>query len=246
MYRQEEKPLSSNDDHSAIKVATVEEVPPVIEVDSIDGCNSSDEPGPSLNEAFGLADASPVARKIIENYFGSKNKTPGGHCLKVSKSRFEKAYKEVHGHPFYEDLPKSMATSYFSPEEVFDRLYASTSGGHQGWKSLPVTYRGKGNAGALVNANMGTLVDQRGIWDGELRPGALMQVWRYETDYKKVIHGTGDKDFDPLGHSFIFLGYERNKNGKIIGLKIADQGYQSYRPILRRDYEIWWAVNLSI
>ena len=57
-----------------------------------------------------LSKASPVAQKIVENYLNSENKEPGGHCLAVSKGRFIQAYKEVHGHLPYQDLPDSMAT----------------------------------------------------------------------------------------------------------------------------------------
>ena len=189
---------------------------------------------------------SPVAKRIVENYMNSKNKEPGGHCLSVSKNRFEKAYKDVYKHSVYEDLPDSMATQYYTPKEAFDYLYVSASGPYEGWRSLPIEYRGKGNAGAIAYAGMGTLVGSFGIWNGELRPGALMQVWKHRDDYEKVVVGTKTKDFDPFGHSFIFVGYVRDENNNIIGIRIADQGYQSYRTLLSNDYEVWWAVNLII
>jgi len=189
---------------------------------------------------------SAVANKIVENYLNSKNKEPGGHCLNVSKRRFEKAYEDVYGHSVYEDLPDSMATSYYSTKEAFNFLYVSASGTHEGWLSLPIGYRGKGSAGAIAYAGMGTLVNCLEIWSGNLRPGAMMQVWKHRLDYEKVVMGIKDKDFDPFGHSFIFMGYVRDEKNEIIGIRIADQGYQSYRPLLPNDYEVWWAVNLSI
>lgn len=189
---------------------------------------------------------SAVANKIVENYLNSKNKEPGGHCLHVSKKRFEKAYSDVYGHTVYEDLPDSMATTYYTPREVFDFLYVSATGIHEGWRGLPMEYRGKGSAGAIAYAGMGTLVDCLGIWRGELRPGAPMQVWKRRNDYEKVVRGINQNGFDPFGHSFIFMGYVRNERHDIIGIRIADQGYQSYRPLLPNDYEVWWAVNLSI
>ncbi|WP_339837195.1 hypothetical protein [uncultured Maribacter sp.] len=189
---------------------------------------------------------SPVADKIVENYLNSEIKEPGGHCLSVSKGRFEKAYKEVHGHLPYQDLPNSMATKLYTPKQVFNLLYATASDTDEGWRSLPVEYRGKGNAGAIAYAGMGTLVDSTGIWNGQLNPGALMQVWRYKEDYKQVVQGANVKKLDPYGHSFIFIGYVRDENETITGLKIADQGFQSYRPLVPRDYDVWWAVNLSI
>ena len=189
---------------------------------------------------------SPVADKIVENYLNSENKEPGGHCLSVSKGRFEQAYKEVHGHLPYKDLPESMASKFHTPKQVFNLLYASASEIDPEWQSLPEGYRGKGNAGAIAYAGMGTLVDSIGIWSGQLRPGALMQVWWYKKDYEQVVRGVNVKKLDPYGHSFIFISYVRDENNEIIGLKIADQGFQSYRPLLPRDYEVWWAVNLSI
>ena len=208
--------------------------------------NSSDSI-PDVNRKTGLLNrGSAVAQKIVENYVTSKNKEPGGHCLEVSKRRFEKAYESVHGHSFYADLPRSMATAYYSPKEVFDYLYVSASGIHEGWRSLPIEYRGKGNAGAIAHAGMGTLIDKEGIWNGELLPGAPMQVWKDREDYEKVVRGANIKEFDPFGHSFIFISYVRDKGNNIIGLRIADQGYQSYRPLVPNDYEVWWAVNLNI
>ena len=205
---------------------------------------------PILFEDFtnnnGVYIKSPVADKIVENYINSINKEPNGHCLYVSKGRFEKAYKEIYGHLFYKDLPDSMASKFHTPKQVFDMLYASASDTNQGWRSLPERYRGKGNAGALAYAGMGTLVDSSGIWGSKLRPGALMQVWRYKEDYEKVVQGVNVEKLDPYGHSFIFISYVCNEKNEIIGLEIADQGFQSYRPIIPRDYEVWWAVNLSI
>lgn len=195
---------------------------------------------------IGLDIKSPVADKIVSNYLNSENKEPKGHCLAISKGRFETAYKQVHGHLPYQDLPDSMASKLFTPKQVFNLLYASASAKEEGWWSLPERYRGKGNAGAIAYAGMGTLVDTSGIWSGELRPGALMQVWRYKEDYELVVQGTDVKKLDPYGHSFIFISYLRNENNEIIGLQIADQGFQSYRPLTPDDYEVWWGVNLSI
>ena len=194
----------------------------------------------------GLEHSSPVARKIVENYHNSDNKEPNGHCLAVSKGRFEEAYREVHGHLPYIDLPKEMASKSHTPRQVFNLLYVSASKTDESWRSLPENYRGKGNAGAIAYAGMGTLVDTSGIWSGQLKPGALVQVWRFKQDYEEVVKGTDVKKLDPYGHSFIFISYVRDENNAITGLKIADQGFQSYRPLIPRDYEVWWGVNLSV
>jgi hypothetical protein len=193
-----------------------------------------------------VATKSLVADKIVENYLISENKEPGGHCLSVSKGRFEQAYNEVHGHLPYQDLPDSMASKFHTPKLVFNSLFVSASEIHPKWQSLPEEYRGKGNAGAIAYAGMGTLVDTPGIWAGQLRPGALMQVWRYTEDYEQVVQGVDVIKLDPYGHSFIFISYVRDEHNTIVGLNIADQGFQSYRPIVPRDYDVWWGVNLSI
>jgi len=194
----------------------------------------------------GIDSASPVAQKTVRNYWANPIKKPGGHCLTACKTRFEIAYEDVHGHSFYKDLPDKMATKFYSPQETFNHLYASTSGKHKGWRTLPKKYRGKGGPGAIAFAGMGALVNWFDIWNGGLKPGAVMQVWSKRKGYREVIKGIDEDGFEGFGHSFIFLGYERDEKGEITGLRIADQGYQSHRPLVPRDYDVWWGVNLSI
>lgn len=234
------------DNHSyiSLKTAQIEE----ILVDAVDSSSqiANVTAVSEIAPTVALEAKSPVARKIVENYLNSANKEPDGHCLEVSKIRFETAYKQVHGHSPYQDLPVSMGTKSLTPKQVFNLLYASASVTGQAWRSLPEEYRGKGNAGAIAYAGMGALIDSTGIWTGRLRPGALMQVWHFKKDYEQVVQGVDVKKLDPYGHSFIFISYVRDENKTIIGLQIADQGFQSYRPLLPRDYEVWWGVNLSI
>ncbi|MFS4418246.1 hypothetical protein [Maribacter sp. 2307ULW6-5] len=212
-----------------------------------------DTTGPAITDTVRFAGPAaklrpqyPMAQRLVDNYVNSKNKNPGGHCLTASKSRILQAYEDVYHKSIYEALPDSIATAHYNPEQVFDHLYATTSGTHKGWRSLPKKYRGKGSAGALAQAGMGKLVSGREIWKGELRPGSPMQVWRHKKDYKKVVRGSDDPNLDPFGHSFIFLGYVWDTQGQIIGIKIADQGYQSNRTLTPRDYAVWWGVNLEV
>lgn len=236
----------SSDNHSYISQNPDEKTPILSNpIDSLSQSDTGTVENETITEAI-LETASPVAQRIVENYLNSTNKEPGGHCLTVNKGRFVQAYKEVHGHLPYRDLPKGMATSVYTSKQVFNLLYATASDIHEGWRSLPEEYRGKGNAGALVYAGMGSLVDTNGIWSGQLKPGALMQVWRFKEDYEQVVQGVDVKKLDPYGHSFIFISYMRDENNTITGLQIADQGYQSYRPLVPRDYQVWWAVNLII
>jgi hypothetical protein len=59
------------------------------------------------------------------------------------------------------------------------------------------------------------------IWNGELRPGAVLQAWRRPEFYAAV--RDGNKPVGLLGHSFVFIGYERTANA-IVGLRVADNG----------------------
>lgn len=230
-----------NDDHGYINLPVRDiAMPTAHSVDSLLLTNTEE------SDLYNEIPISPVAKKIVENYILSENKEPNGHCLEVSKDRFERAYREIHGHSVYEDLPEAMGTERYTPQQVYNLLYVSASDTKKGWRSLPEEYRGKGNAGAVVYAGMGTLVDTEGVWSGKLQPGALVQVWRYKKDYEKVVKGADVKKLDPYGHSFVFIRYVRNEKQEIVGLKIADQGFQSYRPLIPRDYEVWWGVNLSI
>lgn len=188
----------------------------------------------------------PVTFQLLNNYKNSNNKEPGGECLEASQARFHKAYEDVHGHSVYQDLPNNTSSKYYSPAQVFNNLFASTYGKHKGWLTLPRKYRARGGAGAIAYAGMGDLIDWYGIWSGELKPGAIMQVWKKRSAYKKVIRGQRRDKIFLNGHSFIFLGYEYNNIGDIIGLRIADQGYRTHRGMAVEDYEVWWAVNLNI
>lgn len=242
------KPIIQNlglDDHSYISLTLTQTESTSHPKDSLLQEHSNTQLS-SNSEEIKFNSDSPVADRIVQNYLNSEIKEPGGHCLTVSKTRFEKAYKEVHGHLPYQDLPDSMATATYTSKQVFNLLYVTASKPDKSWQSLPEKYRGKGNAGAITYAGMGTLVDSTGIWGGKLKPGALMQVWRYKEDYIEVVQGADVVKLDPYGHSFIFINYVRDDKGVITGLRIADQGFQSYRPLVPRDYDVWWAVNLSV
>ncbi|WP_339723672.1 hypothetical protein [Maribacter stanieri] len=233
------------DDHSYISLIPTQAESTIHPKDSLLQEHSNTQLSSNSEEVKFNID-SPVADRIVQNYLNSEIKEPGGHCLTVSKTRFEKAYKEVHGHLPYQDLPDSMATATYTSKQVFNLLYVTASKPDKSWQSLPEKYRGKGNAGAITYAGMGTLVDSTGIWGGKLKPGALMQVWRYKEDFIEVVQGADVAKLDPYGHSFIFINYVRDDKGVITGLRIADQGFQSYRPLVPRDYDVWWAVNLSV
>lgn len=104
--------------------------------------------------------------------------------------------------------------------KVFDRLWASKIDPKSSWCEIDEQYRGKGAAGAIAYLGMGELVSASQIWKGELKPGALLQVWDSDAEFEKVFAGDAP---DGIGHSFIFLEYKKNQKGEIIGMLIADK-----------------------
>lgn len=203
-------------------------------------------PDKSMDVKFPEVVTNTVAEQIIEDYEASSNQTPGGDCFAVSRSRFEEAYDTAYGNSVYDDLPEDSATVYYTPKEVFRNLYACSSGEHAGWSSLPEAFRGRGSAGAVTNADMGDIVNETGIWNGNLDPGALIQVWSSEIGYDEVVDGVDSDGYEGYGHSFIFVDYERNETNEIIGMNIADQGYQNDVVLSQNDYEVWWGVNITV
>jgi hypothetical protein len=88
-------------------------------------------------------------------------------------------------------------------------------------------------------ANLGFLIEETEIWSGRLKPGAVIQTWRRRRDYERVRDGKEPKSY---GHSFIFLSYVRN-GGSIVGIKMADQGWQSSATLKRGEYGYWVGAN---
>jgi hypothetical protein len=103
---------------------------------------------------------------------------------------------------------------------------------------VPDEYKGRGAAGAMAYAGLATLVDQQGLWRGDLEPGAISQVWKTEADFENAKNGKS-----AFGHSFIFLNYIYSGSA-ITGMAIADQGYQSEEPLGKNDWGVWIGANL--
>ncbi len=111
---------------------------------------------------------------------------------------------------------------YPTPDSDFAKLFG-TNIDRKDFMNLPYEHRGKGGAGALVHAGLADPVDD--IWDGQLQPGAVLQLWTHKEHYESIrdkgeYHPTAGSNF---GHSVIFLYYHRGPNGQITGLSYADQ-----------------------
>ncbi len=105
---------------------------------------------------------------------------------------------------------------------MFHRIWGSLIRNDGRWERFPRKYRGTGAPGALAMKGWATILSPSDIWNGKLLPGAVLQAWPNRQIYRSVIHGNRA----PIGHSFVFLGYERN-GGRIINLRVADNGFHS-------------------
>jgi hypothetical protein len=184
---------------------------------------------------FGKAAGNYVNRlgdKVVENYNKSTRKEPGGRCYDACYARVKEASRQVGG----------FAVPSIDETTPFGRLWGSHIKDREAWLALPEEYRGKGAAGAMAYAGLGTLVDSDGIWAGKLEPGAVLQTWAVASDYDRVKDGKKPTSY---GHSFLFLNYVYS-GSSIAGLAMADQGFQNGDPLVKGDYAYWVAANLFV
>lgn len=158
-------------------------------------------------------------------------KEPGGECFATCYDRVKAASKQI-----------GVAVPDWSDTSDFGRLWGSLIAPKTSWLKLPEAFRGKGAAGAMAHANLGTLVDSQGIWSGALQPGAVVQVWKVASDYDNVRDGIAPSN---IGHSFLFMHYVQSGAG-ISAIAIADQGFQSAAPLTKGTWSYWVAANLGV
>jgi len=137
-------------------------------------------------------------------------------CYMDSYKRTRAAALQVGGHA----LPP------WNPNSRFCRIWGSLIKTDGAWAGFPRAYRGLGAPGALAMAGWSRVIRGPKIWNGELRPGAVLQAWRRPGFYTAV--RDGNKPDGLLGHSFVFIGYERSATG-IVGMRVADNGYHGNR-----------------
>ncbi|CAM1367779.1 hypothetical protein TPENAI_60287 [Tenacibaculum litopenaei] len=87
------------------------------------------------------------------------------------------------------------------------------------------------------------MVDQEGIWNGELKEGAIMQVYDSEEEFNTVVEGNNSGAY---GHSFIFLSYEYDADGNITGMNIVDQGYLNNSTVTQERFGVWFGANITV
>jgi len=84
--------------------------------------------------------------------------------------------------------------------------------------NIPNQYRGYGVGGALANNGYGTLVDNTGVWAGQLQKGAALQYWNSYDTYQAA----NQANFANGGHSIIFDRYSFDNSGNINGFYYTD------------------------
>ena len=96
-----------------------------------------------------------------------------------------------------------------------------------------------GSAGAIAESGLGELKTREQIIAGELKPGAAIQVFTANT-IEESINNLG------YGHSFIFLNYNYNEDGNIIGMNVADQGFLNGTNVSFENYQTINGANLGV
>ncbi len=188
----------------------------------------------------------PIGKQLAD--YAAKDTTQSGKdCFQAAYNRLNHIYKENS-----KTLPSNTDGSDFA------FLWSSHVDDADRWKKIDAKYRASGPPGALASKELGELVNHDEIWAGNLKPGAIIQIWDIY-DAKKVptgVRANGVKVFngihkaekvpDYMGHVFIFLKYERDAANKIIGMRIADQGTGWDAEIVKRStFGLWIGVNLK-
>lgn len=146
-----------------------------------------------------------VAKKYQNSY---------GMCFAVSMARVRKAYKDEFN---VEVLSLNLRGN--------DYLYSGTV-----VTTIPDKYFGYGVGGALASKGYANLIDEKGVKNGDLEEGAMLQYWNISSSIsfltlkkaiKDSINEISNQNFEG-GHSVIFKSYIKDSSGVITGLNFYD------------------------
>lgn len=149
-----------------------------------------------LGEA--IAGIQKVQWEVSENY-----------CTMATRERIMRGHMLAYGKTF--ELPKDRSARNFDIilQSIVSRM-----------ADIDQEYRGTGAAGALVYAGLGTFVNEAGIWAGDLKPGAAIQVWADKRAYDLLQMGEirdeetekprriREIDANFFGTSYVFVRYD--------------------------------------
>jgi len=86
---------------------------------------------------------------------------------------------------------------------------------------------GYGAGGPFARRGLGDVINNQGVWTGDLQKGAILQIW----------HSTNPSDlYSNGGHSQIFRNYLFDKSGNITGIQVTDNS-GGIETLKRSDYE---------
>jgi hypothetical protein len=173
----------------------------------------------------------PLGDDVVAEYLDAAVHNPGGDAAILAHQRLSASYAKVCGN----------ALPVLGDGSDFDRIWNSKVDPKASWLQYDANARGKGPVGALLHITKAKAIDKAGIWQhGLLTPGAVLQVWRNESDFHRISAGDPPQS---LGHIMIFLRYVV-EGEKIVGMRIADQGMFSAQVIKPSDFEYWCGGNL--
>jgi hypothetical protein len=157
--------------------------------------------------------------------------------IKLDSDCYMDSYKRI-SHAAAQNFGRRLPP--WNPNNRFCRIWASLIGRDGKWAQFPQQYRGLGAPGALAMLGWSHIVRGPQIWSGKLLPGAVLQGWRSPGFYRAV--KAGNKPLRLLGHSFVFIDYERTGN-TITGLRVADNGYHGNNVVPRNKWPFLVGAN---
>lgn len=137
-----------------------------------------------------------------------------GSCYGTTVNRMKAGWQQAYGIPL-------LAGRTQEEQLVFDAIAGTRYSTYPRlWRTkVPSKLKYTGVAGALAYFGKATVVGTDAVWQGELEPGAPLQIWYAKPGY-------------PPGHSAVLERYIRDKNGKVVGLVYSDQ-WSDYKLLLR-------------
>jgi hypothetical protein len=189
----------------------------------------------------------PIGEQLAEH--SEKDSQQGKLCYKAAYNRLKHVFDANK-----RSLPELGAEK---GKSKFTLLWLSSVDKADEWKALDPKYKACGPPGALVDAGLATLVNHKAIWEGKLEPGALVQIWDSVVEgnpsgekangvrvFESVLAGKPVEPF--IGHAFIFLRYVKDANGKITGMRIADQGTGwDKETVTEKHFGFWVGANIK-
>ena len=152
----------------------------------------------------------------------------GGMCFAITMARVNRAYSDVSGTEPLSLFPTRARNQDYN---ISGTIVAG---------SVPNGYLGYGVGGALARNGYGTLVDDAGVWAGELQEGAPIQYWNGGTQADAI---QSLRDGNASGHSFIFSNYTYDVNGNINGFEAYD--YNGARTFNQNSNLIFLGANVE-